>query len=176
MTENGYQQTDIFKLNKQHITRVDIANGLVFFNISVTSANQKTITINHLDRMSLMVSVHQGECEIEDLHNQKTITLRENNTYLFTSSRQNMQFNLVKSKQTKLFILFIADFFIKRYLTQSLNEPTNFLYHHMRGNNSLNLLHQTQTDALSLHLINQLVSAKNHDIMHSLVSEHRAIE
>ncbi|RLA72906.1 MAG: AraC family transcriptional regulator [Epsilonproteobacteria bacterium] len=174
--DRRYKFSELFKEGDQHIVRVDISNGLVYFDISLFLSEEKIVEVKNLDRMNFIVGVSSGKCKIEDKIQNRTYKLSENSTYLFGSSRQDFRIKLEKSVKTELFILFTADFFIKRYLSDKPYEPINFLYKKLQGEVSLELLSETSTDALSLYLIDKIIHAKNNQKMHSIISEHRAIE
>ena len=176
ITDRCYQVTELFKRNEQHVIRADISNGLVFFDISLSLLEEKAIRLKNLDRMNFIVCVRHGQCRIKDNVTQNTIKLSQNNTYLFATSRQDLEITILQSKKSEIFILFVGDFFIKRYLSDNENEPINFLYKTLQEEVSLELINETPTDALSIHLIDKIVNAKNSEKMNSIISEHRAIE
>ncbi len=78
--------------------------------------------------MNFIVSVRQGKCLIKDNLTNSRFQLSTNSTYLFATSRQDMEITIEQSNKSEIFILFIGDFFIKRYLSDNNNEPINFLY------------------------------------------------
>jgi len=176
ITDRRYKLTELIKQKDEHVIRVDISNGLVFFDVALSLTEEKIIEVENLDRMNFIVAVRQGKCQIEDKVKAKTFTLHQNNTYLFASSRQDLKITIEKSKKTEVFILFVADFFIKRYLSDNAYEPINFLYKKLQGEVSLELINETPTDALSLYLIDKIVNAKDSEKMNSIISEHRAVE
>ncbi|SFD66713.1 helix-turn-helix transcriptional regulator [Pseudoalteromonas denitrificans] len=176
ITDKRYQIKEIFNKKEQHVTRVDISNGLVFFDIALNLNTDRVLKVKNLDRMNFIVSVANGKCQINDKISNKTYQLNESNTYLFATSSQNFEITLSHSNKTEIFILFIADFFIKRYLSDNSHEPINTLYQKIQTDVSLELIHSAQTDALSLYLIDKIIHAKNNDKMNSIISEHRAIE
>jgi len=176
ITDRCYKVTELFKHNEQHVIRADISNGLVFFDISLSLPEEKVLRLKNLDRMNFIISVRHGQCQIKDNLTGKSINLSENNTYLFATSRQDLEITIHQSKISEIFILFIGDFFIKRYLSDNESEPINFLYNIIQEEVSLELVNETPTDALSLHLIDKIVNAKDSEKMNSIISEHRAIE
>jgi len=176
ITDKCYKTTEIFKHQGQHATRVDISNGLVFFDISLSLKEEKILRLKNIDRMNFIVSVGQGDCVIKDNLTNNCFKLTQHNTYLFGTSRQDMEITIAPSKKSEIFILFIGDFFIKRYLSDNTDEPINFLYKKLQQEVSLELINETATDALSLYLIDKIVSAKDSEKMNSMISEHRAIE
>ncbi len=128
ITDRCYKITELFKHNEQHVIRVDISNGLIFFDISLSLTKERVLRLKNLDRMNFIVSVRHGKCLIKDNIVQSSFKLGENNTYLFATSRQDMEITIEQSEKSEIFILFIGDFFIKRYLSDNENEPINFLY------------------------------------------------
>jgi len=176
ITDKCYKTTEIFKFQDQHATRVDISNGLVFFDIALSLKDKKTLKLKNLDRMNFIVSLGLGSCEIKDNLTGNKFELAEHTTYLFATSRQDMEITIAPSQKSEIFILFIGDFFIKRYLSDNDFEPINLLYKQLQKEITLELVNSTATDALSLYLIDKLVSAKNSEKMNSMISEHRAIE
>ena len=176
ITDKCYKTTEIFKHKDQHAIRVDISNGLVFFDISLALNEEKVLKLKNLDRMNFIVSLGQGNCEIKDNLSTNEFKLAEHNTYLFATSRQDMEITIAPSQRSEIFILFIGDFFIKRYLSDNELEPINYLYKKLQQEVSLELINKTATDALSLYLIDKVISAKESEKMNSMISEHRAIE
>jgi len=176
ITDRCYKVTEMFQHQDQHVIRTDISNGLVFFDISLTLNKERKLNLKNLDRMNLIVSIRQGNCLIKDNLTNNSFHLTTNSTYLFATSRQDMEITIEQSNRSEIFILFIGDFFIKRYLSDNKNEPINFLYQKLQEELSLELINETPTDALSLYLIDKIVNAKNNEKMHSIISEHRAIE
>ncbi|WP_286266832.1 helix-turn-helix transcriptional regulator [Thalassotalea atypica] len=176
ITDRCYKLTELYKHCNQHIYRVDISNGLVFFDISLNMTENKVLRLKNLDRMNFIVSVRQGACLVKDNIAQKDVKLNRDNTYLFGSSRQDLEITIEHSEKSEIFILFIGDFFIKRYLSDNTDEPINFLYEKLQTEVSLELINETPTDALSLYLIDKIIKAKHNEKMNSIISEHRAIE
>ena len=176
ITDRCYKVTKMFQHQDQHVIRTDISNGLVFFDISLTLNKERKLNLKNLDRMNLIVSIRQGKCLIKDNLTKNSFHLTTDSTYLFATSRQDMEITIEQSNRSEIFILFIGDFFIKRYLSDNKNEPINFLYQKLQEELSLELINETPTDALSLYLIDKIVNAKNNEKMHSIICEHRAIE
>ena len=176
ITDRRYKISELFKHKKEYVKRVDVSNGLVFFDMNLLLKENKTVNIKNLDRMVFIIGISSGQCEIKDNLKNIEYKLRANKTYLFASSRQDFSIHLSASQNTEVFILFVADFFIKRYLSEKAYEPINFLYEKMQGELSLECLHETSTDALSLYLIDRLIHTQSNEKMKSIISEHRAME
>jgi len=102
--------------------RVDISNGIFFYDI--TSKRSQIIKLKNLDRMIMMLVVKRGEVSIENHQENIKHSLKENSITIYGSSRQDFSLSV----NGDVFILFIADFFLKQYLSFSANEPIDFLY------------------------------------------------
>ncbi len=87
---------------------------------------------------------------------------------IYVSSRQNITIEA----DGDIFILFIADFFLKRYLSGSVNDPIDYLYKELQKEHLLTLVDSKSIDALSLYLINKITQLKTSGIR----CEHDVIE
>ena len=151
-------------------TKVDISNGIFFYDIS--NKKIQSIKLKNLDRMIMMVVVKQGTLNIENHTESKKHTLKGNSVTIYGSSRQD--FTLAVNGE--VFILFIADFFLKRYLSFSANEPIDFLYEIIQNEVILKEINQQPIDALSLYLIEKIVHTKEDKNMQSIRCMHRVME
>ncbi|NPA59230.1 MAG: helix-turn-helix transcriptional regulator [Epsilonproteobacteria bacterium] len=93
---------------------------------------------------------------------------------IYASSKQDLNLNICKN--SNIFILFIADFFLKRYLSSNIYEPIDFLYNKIQNEISLKLLNTQSLDALSLYIIDKIIYIKSNTIMKSIKCEHSVIE
>ena len=165
ITDRRYKITELFKYQEQHVIRVDISNGLVFFDIALMLNEDKTLNLKNIDRMNFIVSVGQGNLT------ENSFSLADHSTYLFATSRQDMEITIQGASKSEIFILFVSDFFIKRYLSDNAFEPINFLYKKLQEEVSLELIHETQSPFWVI--TNSNTTRKK---MSSMISEHRAIE
>ncbi len=175
ITDTKYKVTKLFKNNKEYINRVDISNGIVFLESKLLK-QERTITLNNLDRMVILVMVNGAKVLIKDhIQNQESV-VKEGNIGIFCSSKQDMAISLPKSEKLDIFILFIADFFLKRYLSGNQNEPIDFLYHKIQKDTSFEKIDLLPIDALSLYSIEKLLNVSATDRMQSIRAENRVIE
>lgn len=146
--------------------RVDISNGVVFFN----TKTELHCHLKNFDRFIMIVVVKKGTVTITDtLANKKFIT-QDSHSDIYTSSRQDFTIDACG----EVFILFIADFFLKRYISKKENEPIDFLYNKVQSESSLELINSQPLDALSLYIINKIT--KQNLGMNSIKCEHNVIE
>jgi len=128
ITDTSYKITHLYKENNSYITRVDISNGIVFFDIFLEKHKDKIFNIKNIDRMVVIPVVKNGNFSIYDNTIQQEYKAKKHDINIYCSSRQNFTLKIEESEKTNIFVLFIADFFLKRYLTKNPNEPINLLY------------------------------------------------
>jgi len=156
-----------YKITKHKgYNRVDISNGIVFLDIK----QEAKLHIKNLDRMIMITVTKEGKLTIIDHLSKKEFISKNSNMKIYCSSRQNFSINA----QGDVFILFIADFFLKRYLCVNQNEPINFLYQKIQSELSLESVDTQPVDALSLYIINKITKLNNN--MNSIRCEHSVIE
>ncbi len=176
ITDTSYKVTYLYSHKNEYIKRVDISNGIVFFNIFLQSNREKSFQINNLDRMVMIPVTKKGSLRLHDNIKDKVFEIKENTINIFTSSRQDLSFNISKAQNSEIFILFIADFVLKRYLSSKQTEIINFLYQNIQDEVSCELIDTKPTDALSLYIIDKILDSKSDDLMASIRCEHNILE
>ena len=171
ITDRRYKTTKLFKEGDEHITRVDISNGIVFFDMNIN--RDKKFFIKNLDRMVVISLLREGAFEIFDNRAKKRFVTKKNRIDIFCSSRQDFELTI---KSANAFILFIADFFLKRYLLSNKNEPIDFLYEKIQNEISLKRINTQPIDALSLYIIDKIIDTKSNRSLQSIRCEHSVIE
>jgi AraC-like DNA-binding protein len=175
ITERRYKITDIFRSKEEYLRRVDISNGIVFVESKLSQSTQ-TFHLQNLDRMVMIVMVKRGTLLIEDHVAKKTEQVKEGKIAIFCSSKQDLSLSVPKSESSDLFILFISDFFLKRYLSSEKNEPIDYLYVKIQEEVSLEKIHTLPIDALSLYMVEKILNISDSDRMQSIRAEHRVTE
>ncbi len=156
-----------YKITKnENFYRVDISNGIVFLDIG----GKSKLHIKNLDRMVMIPVIKNGTLFIVDNLHQKKFISKNGDTEIYCSSRQDLSIYA----KGDIFILFIADFFLKRYLSTKIDEPIDFIYEKIQNELSLELINTRPIDALSLYIINKIT--KLNDNMSSIKCEHNVIE
>ena len=80
ITDTNYKITPLFENKKEHITRIDISNGVVFFDIYLNVFSKQEFHVKNLDRMVVIPVTKKG-----------SFTLRDNFIYLvFGSCKRKM--------------------------------------------------------------------------------------
>ncbi len=175
ITDRRYQVTQLFRKADEHITRVDISNGVVFLDITLHHT-PLCFALNNLDRMLLIPVVTNGTLTIEDTIAKKIHVNHTDSVSIYASSRQQMRLSSASNEPTQIFMLFIADFFLKRYLSTHPDEPIDILYRTLQQEVSLISLTTQAVDALTLYIITKIINARHHTNMHSLRCEHSVVE
>jgi len=174
ITHTKYKSS-VSKEQSGYLKRVDISNGIVFFESRYTNRN-KEIGLQNIDRMVMIVMVRSGRLRVDDHISGHTVLLKEGETGIFCSSRQDMTLGIQKSENSDIFILFIADFFLKRYLSGKESEPIDFLYEKIQKEVSLEMVKRLPIDALSLYIVEKLLTISSGERMQSIRAEHRVVE
>lgn len=176
ITDRKYKSTELFKKGNSCIRRVDISNGIIFFDINLEDNKQMHFPIKNLDRMVVLTAVKEGSFSLYDHIQEKQFKSKQGNINVYCSSQQNFTLTMHESKKSNIFILFIADFFLKRYLSSIKMEPVDYLYEKIQGQTPLLLMDEQPIDALSFYLIEKILNAKSHNNMNSIRCEHSVIE
>jgi len=122
--------------------------------------------------MVMVTVVKEGSLIIENHFDNTRYTSKENSIVIYCSSRQN--FSLVV--RGEIFVLFIADFFLKRYLSFNNSEPIDFLYNKIQDEVILEKINYQPIDALSLYIIDKIIHTKEEKSMRSILCVSRIIE
>jgi len=171
-----YRVTNIIKSEQSFMQRVDISNGIVYIE-SKSYAKKGAIKIKNIDRMVMIVMALTGEVAITDHYKDKKELAKEGNISIFCSSKQDLSIDFLKTKDSNIFILFVADFFLKRYLSHDKKEPIDFLYDKLEQDISLERVNTQPIDALTLYIVNNLLTISKKEIsMRTIHAEHSAID
>ena len=176
ITDKRYKITQLYKHKKDYIKRVDISNGIVFFDINLHDTSKREFPIKNLDRMTVLSVVKDGSFSIHDNIKQELFNSKKDDMNIYCSSRQDFKLTIEEAKHSNIFILFVADFFLKRYLSSDKNEPIDHIYHKIQGELSLELIESSAIDALSLYTIDKIINVDLHNSMKSIRCEHSVIE
>ncbi len=174
ITDTGYKISEIFKNSNERIRRVDISNGVIFLDICVNSSRE--FNIKNLDRMLMISVVKRGSLNARDNVSEQNYKTKDGEISVYCSSRQDISLKFGQEGESEVFILFVSDFFLKRYLTANLNEPIDFLYNKIQGEISLELINKQSTDALSLYVVDKIINAELSANMNGIRCEHSVIE
>ncbi len=176
ITDTKYKTTNLYKTKDEHIKRVDISNGVVFLDLYLDSDRELNFHIKNLDRMLMICVSKSGSINIFDKISSKSYTQISATISIYASSRQDMTLKTNKNEKSDIFILFLGDFFLKRYLSSNVKEPIDFLYDKIQGELSLECINTQSTDALSLYIVDKIVDVNSNLNMKSIRCEHNVIE
>ncbi len=174
--DKRYKTTDLYERGEEHIRRVDISNGIVFFDIRLKRHEKRCFDIKNLDRMAVITVVKEGEFTILQKGSTEALSSKRDEVNIYCSSRQDFTLTIEASESSDIFVLCIADFFLKRYLSLNRNEPIDFLYEKIQGEIGVEQVESKPLDALSLHIIEKIVDTRLQQRLHSIKCEHNVIE
>ena len=126
--------------------------------------------------MVVITVTKSGSFGINDNIKKQNFILKEDSINIFTSSRQDLTLKSNTDKETEVFVLFIADFILKRYLSSNQNEVINFLYNNIQEEVSCQLIDTKPIDALSLYIIDKIINTDSEDVMNSIRCERNILE
>jgi len=175
ITERRYKVTELYRDKKAYMQRVDISNGIVFLE-NRSYAKLEALKLKNLDRMVMIVMVKQGELVIDDHLSGKKESVKEGTIAIFCSSEQDLSFGISEHEDSNIFVLFIADFFLKRYLSGRKYEPIDFLYEKIQNDVSLERINTLPIDALTLYSTEKILNVSRTDKMQSIRAEQRVME
>ncbi len=175
ITDTRYKVTEIVHTEASVFRRVDISNGVLFFEGKLV-AHEERIRLENIDAFVMVVLVRQGSCQIEDHLGGYSATTQEGRVSIFCSSRQDMTLTVPASVCAEVFVLFVSDFFLKRYLSGKKEEPIDFLYRMLREEITLRPVDNKPVDALSLYLVEKIIAVEKCPVMKSLRAQELLIE
>jgi AraC-like DNA-binding protein len=158
-----YLKSNIYKREDEYLTRVDVSNGVLFYDASIHHKS-KTIKIQNLDRMVMIVVAKDGILDISNHIDNTKHRQKANTISIYCSSKQDFLLEI----KGEVFLLFIADFFLKRYLSFTIDEPIDFLYEKIQNEVALEQINQQPTDALSLYIVNKIIKSSDESSMISI--------
>ncbi len=173
--EKRYKTASVYENGQEHITRVDISNGIVFFDVFLKGGKEHSFRVRNLDRMVVVTVVKEGGFSIHDNIDGKSFSCKKDEVRIFCSSKQDFTLS-TGEKKSDIFVLLIADFFLKRYLSLNRSEPIDFLYGKIQEEVGIELVDTKPLDALSLHIIDKIIDTRLQERMHSIKCEHNVIE
>lgn len=175
ITDKSYKVSELFKNKNEYIKRVDISNGLFFFDINLFEGKIDA-HLKNLDRMIAVCVVKEGKIEIVENISKDRFSFHKNSINIVASSKQDVVMTTQEGEKTDIFLLCIADFFLKRYLSNNPDEPIDFLYNLLQGKTTNAVVNTQRIDALSLYIINKIVTIKPDSTMKSIVCEQSVLE
>jgi AraC-like DNA-binding protein len=158
------------RLLRSGLQRVDVSGGLVYLATrGVISAH---LSQHDIDRMIMIVFVRRGSVILEgpSVH----VRCAEGEIALMTSRRQEWT---VRFDRADAFVLYVADFFLKRYVRS--DRPGGVierLYAMIEAGGRLQTVSIQPLDALSQYLIDRIVEAPDDEPMRAMRGEHRVME
>jgi AraC-like DNA-binding protein len=151
--------------------RVDVASGVLFFLLR--SRQTYRFDLRHRDRMALLILTVRGGGVAESAR-RKLCRFREGDALLMTLVGEDLHVRL--APESELFILAVADFHLKRYLSGRESGAVDRLYETLRERSGVGMLRSHPLDALSLYLLERIVAIGETTEMAGLRAELRGGE
>ena len=171
----GYRISTLVDREDERIDRVDISNGIVFLDIRLDLTEQRRFEIRNLDRMLIFPVAFRGGFTIEGNSEPLCCKVAEHQVPLFASSRQDFTVRIPPGKH-RFFILFVADFILKRYLSPENSGIVDHLYKLLQEEHICHTVDEQPLDALSVHLIGKITDIRNESTLRGIRCEARILE
>ena len=84
------------------MTRVDISNCIVFFDIHLNFSQGQVYHVKNLDRMIAIPVTKKGSFTMDDHIQKKCFEVKENSIDIFISSRQDLSLRIKKEQETEM--------------------------------------------------------------------------
>ena len=152
------------------LNRIDVSNGLVY--LDADSAVELAVPFDYRDRMVILAFVRQGAILFSSTDGSDPERVKAGEIGMFISRRQR---GALRFEKAEGFVLFVADFFLKRYRSGEESAIIDRLYARLEDA-PLERLATDPLDALSLHLIGKITQASPTEPMRALRGEHRVVE
>lgn len=175
ITDTPYKIENLFEDEKNRITRVDISNGIVFLDLFFEVDKQVMFHFQNLDRMLCIPVVFDGRVKLYDTKTKKEYIFEKNSVDILLSSRQDIIIEIEAKEKTELFVLCIADFILKRYLTNRAS-VVDYFYDSLQKELSLLRVDSYALDAMSFYIIDKIKAMTTKTSMNSLRCEHAILE
>jgi len=120
----------------------------------------------------IMAAAREGEIVIEDHPGAALYSTRANQVLLYVSTRQDITLQM----HGEVFLLCVADFFLKRYLSFDPQDPIDYFYGILQQEHTLKKIALQPLDALSLYTIDKIIQSAQEQQMRSLYCMQRVIE
>jgi AraC-like DNA-binding protein len=152
------------------LRRVDVSGGLVY--LSARKPTTAQLQQHDIDRMIMMVFVRSGAIVLEGP--EANVRCEQGHIVVLTSRRQDWT---VRFERAEGFVLYVADFFLKRYVRpERPGGVIEQLYSMIEEGGALRTVAVQPLDALSLYLIERITEAPDDEPMRSMRGEHRVME
>jgi len=166
-----YQSSALVQGKRTSLDRVDISNGIFFYHGNVGRQGYRT-RLQGIDRMVMIAVAREGEVSMEDHLAETVHRTCTNQVVLYVSTRQDITLQM----HGEVFLLCVADFFLKRYLSFDPQDPIDHFYGILQQEHTLKKIALQRLDALSLYTIDKIIQSAQEQQMRSLYCMQRVIE
>lgn len=165
-----YRRRNIRRDEKGTIERVDVSSGVLFFRME--SRRTLEYGLRHHDRMLLLILSVRGKSRLDG--EEMRVHLGEGDALLVSVGWGSPEFLLEPG--SSLFVLAVAGFHLKRYLSGRRDDAIDFLHGILREERRERILQRQPLDALSLYLLERIFAITEEEDMAGLRAELRVGE
>ena len=153
------------------ITRVDILQGLLYLDAK-TLKKEATFKIDSVDKMAMVFVVKSGSMALKSDENVRQL----NKEIIYIYSLKGQKIEITFNVKSEVFVLFIADFFLKNYMDNNSNNPVNLLYDTVQNSLGLEELCSCSLDEISSYLVQNILNIDDNINLLSLKAEALSLE
>ncbi len=176
ITDTRYKIQKLYEDKNSYIKKTDISNGIIYLDINLKDHDTINYDIKNLDHMIVISVIKKGSITLKDNLNDKTYHQNTDEIVIYASNTQDIRLTLRENNKSEIFVLFIADFFLRRYLSLKKYEPVDFLYEKLQNRVPVEVIQKQSTDAKSLYLIEKIISIEKEENIKSLRGIYHIIE
>ena len=153
------------------ITRVDISQGLFYLD-ALLLKKESTFRVDSVDKMVMVFVVKNGSVSLKLSGEDKLLNKESIHIFSLKGHKIDITFNA----KSEVFILFIADFFLKNYMNSNANNPVNLIYDKVQNSLGLEELCSCNLDDISRYLVQNLLNLDENIDLLSLKAELMSLE
>lgn len=105
------------------ITKVDISQGLLYLNAAPIKKKAE-FRVDFIDKMAVVFAIKCGSAVLKQEDKEQVLSSGTVNIFSLREEKLDIVFNA----KSEVFVLFVADFFLRNYISSSNNNPINYLY------------------------------------------------
>ena len=153
------------------ITRVDISQGLLYFDAKPLK-KEAIFRLDFVDKMAMVFVIKSGVVALKLADEE--LLLNKESIYIFSLKGEIL--DIIFNAKSEVFVLFVADFFLKNYISSSESNHVNLLYSMVQNSLGLEELCSYPLDDISSYLVQNLLNLDESISLLSLKAEVLSLE
>jgi len=169
-----YKRTLLWDGEEGTVERIDISNGMVLLHGKLHKGRYR-FEADYIDAAAMVAAVSEGEIHTITPSGKRAI-VPEGMSALYASGRTTFTLEWRAKRRCDAFVLFCADFFLARYLSEKEDDPVDRLSKLIKNAGACDMLDTLPLDPLSEYLVQRIIDAERFVTMRSFRAEITAAE